>query len=346
MNASSTMPPAADGPLNGFFPESGSDSGQAAGLEPQARLRRLASWASVSVAFVLLVAKLACYLDTDSVSLLASLIDTVTDLLASLLTVLGVHHALRPADGRHRFGHGKAEALAALGQAAFVTGSAAFLVIEAAGRLIRPQPVEDSLLGVAVMVLAMALTTGLVLFQRRVVRLTGSLAIRADRLHYLGDLAMNAAVMVSLVASAATGWTRIDPLFALGIAALLSRAALAIAGSALDTLMDHELPETQRERVRTLVLAHPEVRGMHDLCSRSSGAGVFLQLHLELDRHLPLVQAHDITEEIERRLMAAFPNASVIIHQEPAGVQDDRLDDRIAAAEAAQAVSESRPDPP
>ncbi len=296
-----------------------------------ARLRQGATYASVTVAALLVAAKLAAYLDTESVSLLSSLIDSGTDLLASLVTLFGVRQALRPADGRHRFGHGKAEPLAALAQAACVIGSAGFLVIEAINRLIRPQPIEDGRLGIAVMVVAIVLTAALVVFQRHVVRATGSQAIGADYLHYLGDLAVNGAVIVALVGSSVTGWLRIDSVIALGIAGALIVGAWRIAGRALDTLMDCELSDRIRERVRAVVMAHPAVRGMHDLRSRSSGTGVFLQLHLELDRTLSLDEAHDITDQIERRLTAAFLNAEVIIHQEPAGLQDDRLDDRIGS---------------
>jgi ferrous-iron efflux pump FieF len=283
-----------------------------------AALRRRATYASVTVAAVLVVAKLAACLDTGSVSLLASLIDSGTDLLASLITLFGVRQALRPADDHHRFGHGKAEALAALAQAAFVTGSAVFLVVEAMDRLIRPQPIEDNRLGIAVMALAVVLTAALTLFQRRVVRATGSQAISADCLHYLGDLAVNGAVMVALGLGSVTGWRRIDPVFALGIAAALIGGAWRIAGRALDTLMDRELPDDTRDRVQAVVMAHPEVRGMHDLRSRSSGTGIFLQLHVEMDRTLRLDQAHDVADQIEQRLASAFPNAEVIIHQEPA----------------------------
>jgi ferrous-iron efflux pump FieF len=311
----------------------GDDERQLRKTPDQARLRRGATYASVTVATVLVAAKLAAYLDTESVSLLSSLIDSGTDLLASLVTLFGVRQALRPADGRHRFGHGKAESLAALGQAACVIGSAGFLVIEAVNRLIRPQPIEDSRLGIAVMVLAIVLTAALVMFQRRVIRATGSEAIGADRLHYLGDLAINVAVIVALIGGHLTGWQRIDPVFALIIAAALIGGAWRIAGHALDSLMDCELPDGARKHVQAVVMGHPAVRGMHDLRSRSSGTGVFLQLHLELDSSLPLDQAHDIADQIERRLAAAFPNAEVIIHEEPAGLRDDRLDDRIAAAE-------------
>ena len=294
-----------------------------------ARLRRRATYASVAMAATLIVAKFGAYLLTESVSILSSLIDSSTDLMASVVTLLGVRHALRPADRSHRFGHGKAEALAALAQAAFIGGSAAFLSVEAVRRLISPAPVAETGVGVAVMLLSMALTAALVTFQRTVVRRTGSLAIGADRLHYSGDLLMNAAVITALLLTRWTGIGAVDPLFGIGIAAYLLHGARGIAREALNVLMDRELPEEDRARIAALVSAHKEARGLHDLRTRSSGVGVFIELHLELDPQLNLAQAHDITDAIERELRAAFGNAEVMIHQEPAGLNDERLDNRI-----------------
>ncbi len=294
------------------------------------RLRRWATYASVTMASMLIVAKLGAYLLTESVSILSSLIDSSTDLMASVVTLLGVRHALRPADRAHRYGHGKAEALAALAQAAFIGGSAAFLVIEAVRRLIVPAPVAETGAGVAVMLLSMAMTAALVTFQRYVVRHTGSIAIGADRLHYAGDLLMNAAVITALLLTRWTGVGAVDPLFGIGIAAFLLYGARGIAREALAVLMDRELPQEDRDRITALVLAHGEARGLHDLRTRSSGTGVFIELHLELDPHLNLVRAHDITDAIERELRDAFVNSEVMIHQEPAGLNDERLDNRIA----------------
>ncbi|PWC41158.1 cation diffusion facilitator family transporter [Azospirillum sp. TSO22-1] len=301
------------------------------GEDKAARLRRWATYASVAMASTLIVAKLAAYLLTESVSILSSLIDSSTDLMASVVTLLGVRHALRPADTAHRFGHGKAEGLAALAQAAFIGGSAAFLLIEAVRRLISPAPVGETAIGVAVMLLSMMLTAALVTFQRYVVRHTGSVAIGADRLHYAGDLLMNAAVITALLLNRWTGVGAVDPLFGIGIAGFLVYGALGIARDALAVLMDRELPEDERARIADLVRSHEPVRGMHDLRTRSSGTGVFIELHLELDPHLDLVRAHDITDAVERTLRAAFANAEVLIHQEPAGLNDERLDNRIAA---------------
>lgn len=294
------------------------------------QLRRRATYASVAVAATLIASKLVAYLLTDSVSILSSLIDSTTDLMASLVMLFGVRQALRPADEKHRYGHGKAEALAALAQAAFIAGSAVFLTIEAIRRLFSPTPVGEGTVGIAIMVMSILLTAGLVTFQRRVVKATGSVAIGADRLHYSGDLLMNAAVIVAILLSQWTGIASFDPAFGLGIAAFLLHGAKNVARDALHILMDRELPPEDRDRIHDLVNGHAGTHGMHDLRTRSTGTAIFIELHLELDPHLNVAQAHDITDGVERVLRGAFPNAEVLIHQEPAGLADDRLDHRIS----------------
>ncbi|BAI71634.1 cation-efflux pump [Azospirillum sp. B510] len=294
------------------------------------RLRRYATYASVSVASTLIAAKLAAYLLTESVSILSSLIDSCTDLMASVVTLLGVRHALRPADANHRFGHGKAEALAALAQAAFIAGSAVLLTVEAVRRLIRPEPIAEGTMGIAVMVLSILLTAGLITFQRRVQMATGSVAIGADRLHYSGDLLMNGAVIVAILLTEATGLTAVDPLFGIGIALFLLNGARGVGSDALDVLMDRELGGEERGRIAALALAEPGVRGLHDLRTRNAGTGCFIELHLELDGGLTLDAAHEIADRVELRLREAFANSEVMVHQEPAGLADERLDHRIA----------------
>ncbi len=297
-----------------------------------ARLRRSATRASLAVALTLILAKLFAYLVSGSVSLLSSLVDSASDLMASTIAAMGVRVALRPADQHHRFGHGKAEPIAALMQAAFITGSAVFLSIEAVSRLLDPQPITGGSIAIGVMLFASALTLGLVSYQRSVVRRTGSIVVGADQLHFVGDLLINGAVILALVLTEVTGWTRFDAVFAFVIAAVLIRGAVRITRDSLDVLMDHELPDAERARIDAIVRSHPQTRGLHDLRTRRSGSGRFIELHLELDRTLSLAAAHDITDEIEDRLRAAFPDAQILIHQEPEGVDDDRLDHRIDGA--------------
>jgi ferrous-iron efflux pump FieF len=283
---------------------------------------RRATYASVAVATTLIVSKLIAWLLTDSVALLSTLIDSVLDAAASVVTLVAVHHAVQPADREHRFGHGKAESLAGLGQAAFVAGSGCFLLVEAVRRLVQPVPVSNELVGILVMALAIALTLFLVGFQRYVIRRTGSVAIGADALHYTGDLLINGSVALSLGIYWIWGWSYADPIFALAIVGYLMWNAVRIGRGALDVLMDRELPEEERDRIKAIVEALPDTRAMHDLRSRRSGTDTFIQFHLELDPHISLLRAHEIADEVEADIVRVFPAAEVIIHQDPQGYEE------------------------
>lgn len=289
------------------------------------RLLKLATYASVSVASVLVAAKFGAWLMTDSVSLLSTLIDSLLDAGASLINLLAIRQALQPADREHRFGYGKAEPLAGLAQAAFIIGSALFLLIEAAERLVRPQVIHNSEVGYAVMGFAIVLTLGLVMFQMYVVRKTGSVVIRADSLHYRTDLLVNASVVVSLLLATTFGWRLADPLFAIAIAAYIVWGVWRIGKDALNLLMDRELPGEDRRRILEIALAHPGVRDLHDLRTRSSGQYLFIQLHLEMDVDITLSEAHDISDEVMYDIEGAFPQAEILIHADPVGVRERRV---------------------
>ena len=281
------------------------------------RLLRLATYASVTTATVLIAGKLAAALLTGSVSVLASLVDSMMDVAASLINLLAVHYSLQPPDREHRFGHGKAEPLAGLAQAAFIAGSAVFLILHAVDRLLHPQPLNDALVGVGVLLFAIAATVVLLLFQHYVIRLTHSTAIRADALHYATDLLTNTATIVAL-GLAMLGWPLADPVFAIGIALYILYSAGYISHEAIQLLMDHELPPEVHARVKEIACGHARVRGIHDIRTRRSGQTYFIQLHLMLDDQMPLVEAHQVTDEVEAAIMAAFPNADVLIHEDPA----------------------------
>lgn len=298
-----------------------SESGHTASA---ARLMRLATYASVATAAVLIGVKLIAWLYTDSVSLLSTLIDSVLDIFASMINLLAVRHALTPADREHRFGHGKAEPLAALGQAAFISGSALFIVFEAGHRLFTPVSLGHTGFGIAVLIFSIVATLVLTRFQAYVVRKTGSLAIQADSLHYVGDVLVNGAVVVALLLVSHLGWIWADAVFGLGIAAYILVNAWRIARGAYDMLMDRELPDEDREQIKEIVKAHPAVVGLHDLRTRASGRDTFIQIHLELDGKMTLLQSHQIADEVETRLREAFPGAEVIIHQDPYGIDESR----------------------
>lgn len=285
------------------------------------QLMRWATYASVATAALLIAAKVAAYALTDSVSLLSTLLDSLLDAAASLVNLFAVRHALMPADREHRFGHGKAEPLAALGQSTFIAGSAAFLIVQAINRLASPHVLSHEMIGIGVMLFSIAATAVLVLYQRYVIRQTGSVAIRADSLHYVGDLVVNASVIVALLLASGYGWSAADPLFGIGIAAYIVITAWRIARGALDMLMDRELPDEARRRIRAIALGHAGVRAAHDLRTRLSGPTTFIQMHLEFDGDMPLREAHDISDKVEAEIRAGFPDAEVIIHQDPAGVE-------------------------
>ena len=298
------------------------------------RLRRMATYASVSVAIVLIVAKLAAYLMTDSVSMLSSLLDSTIDLLSSIVTAYGVATALRPPDKQHRFGHGKAEPLAALAQAAFIVGSSVLLGYEAISRLYHPHDIQNEKIAYIIMAVAIVLTLGLIEFQHMVVKRTSSMAIGADRLHYIGDLMINVAVVVAFALHQWTGMMWFDPVFAIMVAASLSGMAIHIARHALDVLMDKELPESDRVKIKQIVEAHPSVNGLHDMRTRSDSDRIFVELHVEMEPTITLSRAHEISEELITLVQKEFPHADVLIHQDPSGHYEDRLDEQIARREA------------
>lgn len=282
-----------------------------------ARLMRLATYASVSTAALLIIAKLVAWFVSDSVSVLATLLDSSLDVVASVINLLAVRHALQPADHEHRFGHGKAEALAGMGQAFFIAGSAGFLLLQASGRLFHPHTEMEGLeVGVGVMIFSIIATLILLSFQKYVISKTNSTAIKADALHYKTDLWVNTSVIVALVLTF-YGWSHFDALFALGIAIFILYSAWSIIRESIDLLMDHELPDEEREKIKQRVAKHTDVLGLHDLRTRRSGNTVFIQLHLELDGALNLSAAHAIADRVERDLVTLFPSAEVIIHEDP-----------------------------
>lgn len=288
------------------------------------RLRARATSAALAVAAVLIAAKFVAWLSTGSVALLSSLVDSLVDAAASLLNFYAVRHAVSPADREHRFGHGKAEPLAALGQSAFLAGSALWLMAEAVRRLISPAAVENPLAGIAVMGFAIPLTIALVAYQRHVVRRTGSVAIGADAFHYRGDLLLNVSVIAALVLGS---WLRLpwlDPLFGAAVGIWIIYGAVSIARLSLTQLMDQELPDAERARIRAIAESHPEVTAVHDLRTRVAGPTAFIQLHIEMDGAMNLLRAHHISDAVEAELHDAFPHAQIIIHEDPAGIEEPR----------------------
>ena len=281
-----------------------------------ARLLRLATRASVAVASILIVAKAIAWWLSGSVSMLAGLTDSALDGVTSLLNLLAVHYALRPADDDHRYGHGKAESLAGMAQALFIGGSALLIAFQAFDRLKHPEPIGAPWISIGVIVFSLGMTAALLMLQHRVIRETGSNAVRADSLHYRSDLLLNGSILLALVL-AGFGWHQLDAWFGLAIAAYILWSAVQIARESFTVLMDEELPPEVSQHMLELACGVPGVLGAHDLRTRVSGSHWFVQLHLELPGELTLSVAHDISDQAADAIHAAYPRAEVLVHADP-----------------------------
>lgn len=288
----------------------------------EAYLLRAATTASVVTALTLIFIKYFAWFMTGSVAMLGTLADSMIDIFASLVNFWAVRHALEPADKEHRFGHGKAEAVASIGQVSLMGISCIFLTAESIRRLIDPVPIEETRVGIIVLIVSIVCTVALVSFQQYVVRRTRSVAISADELHYRTDILINGAVLLAIILSTQFNFLAADGLFGLGIALYLGYAAWGIFKTAYDELMDKEMEEDERARIREIALSQEEARSIHDLRTRRSGRDVFIQFHLELDPDMKLIEAHRIADEVEAKVKEAFPEAEVLIHQDPAGLEE------------------------
>lgn len=283
------------------------------------KLVKRATLSAVLISIVLIIIKLlTCWL-TGSISLLASLLDSSIDLLASGLNFFLVRYALKPADNDHTFGHGKAESLAALAQSTFIIGSATIVLLSSVKSVISPSEIQVPLLGIIISIISTVITAFLVLYQKYVIKLTRSKAIQADMLHYSSDMLMNIAVICALALSW-YGVTYADAFFAFFIALYICYNAYQIAYNAIQDLLDRALPDSDNAKIAEIIATYPDVRGFHDLKTRQAGPLKFIQLHLELDDDMPLIQAHAIADSVEKRISEEFSPATVIIHQDPISV--------------------------
>ena len=274
---------------------------------------------AVVVSTLLIIFKGIAWWYTDSVSILAAMTDSLVDFMASCTNMLVLRYALQPADKNHYFGHGKAESLAALAQSAFITGSALFLLLQGIQRLANPTLIENNSFGVAVSVISILLTAALLMYQRKVIRLTQSPAIQADKLHYQTDLLMNTTILIAMLLNM-YGIVYADAVFAILIAIYIFTSALKMSWDAVQTLLDHALPATEIQQIIQLAENQPNVIGVHDIGTRQVGNTKFIQLHLELDDQMSLIEAHDIADSVEQAIIAEFPTAKLVVHQEPQSV--------------------------
>lgn len=283
------------------------------------RSTRSVTTASVSVAAVLVAVKAVVWWLSGSVTLLASLADSGLDLIASSATFFAVRYAQAPPDKEHRFGHGKAEAFASLMQAGLVFASAAVIAEEAVRHLVRPHPLEREVWAIAVMAFSLLLTGALISFQGAVLRRADSVAVSADRAHYAADFASNLAALAAIAAAALIGWTGFDALGGLAVAAVLLWGAVSVFRRSSDQLLDHELPDDDRQRIIALMTEDEAVSAVSQLRTRASGPTVHIQLHADLDPEMNLEAAHKVVLAAERRILRAFPNADILIHPDPRG---------------------------
>ncbi|AEC18088.1 cation diffusion facilitator family transporter [Gallibacterium anatis] len=274
---------------------------------------------AIFTAFFLVSIKAIAWWKTGSVSILAAITDSLLDLLASFTNMLILRFALMPADDNHSFGHGKAESLASLAQGMFICGSVVFLFLQGIQRLHSPEITDHNIWGIAVTIVSVIMTAILVSFQKYTIKRTDSPAIKADSLHYQTDLFMNLGILIALVISY-YGFVMADAICALIIAVYILINALKMVAESVQMLLDVALPEEEIAEIKKIAQRHPKVLGVHDIKTRRAGAVRFIQLHLELEDHLPLMVAHAITEELEQELRQAFPNSDIMIHQEPTTV--------------------------
>ena len=292
---------------------------QSAPSEEYAYLVKRAGQAAIIAASLLIIVKLIAWIMTGSSSILAALTDSLMDVTTSIINLFAIKIALQPADKEHRFGHGKAESLAGLAQAAFISGSSVFLMINGISAVVNNNQIHASSLGISVMLFSLVVTIALVLFQRYVVIKTNSMAIKADALHYRTDIILNGAVLLAIVL-ASYGWKWADGVFAIAVSLYILQGAWEIGTQSIDALMDKQLPQEDQELILKLAYKVKGVRGVHDLRTRYSSYIKFIQLHLELDDEQSLFDAHEKADELELALETAFPGADILIHLDPISV--------------------------
>src|SRR5574344_96837 len=292
----------------------------------QKRLKNLASYASISVSILLTVIKALAALYTGSLSIISSMVDSLADLFSSAISLVAVRFSNMPPNSEHRYGYGKAESLSALLQAAFIAGSAGFILYDGFNRLIHPIEIKQTGIGIAVMVICFVVTFVLVAFQRYVIKKTNSLAISADSAHYYVDLLTNASIIMSVFVVKYLHWAWFDIATAIFIAIYLIFNAYDLVCEALAEITDKEIDGEIKSQIVELINSVDGGKGFHDFRSRVSGARFFLEVHLELDGNKPLFVTHDISSVVQKKIEDKFPLAQVIIHQDPFGIEENRLD--------------------
>jgi len=287
-------------------------------------LIKAASIASLFVSSTLIVIKYYGWTETDSISLLGSLADSLMDFLASIFVFIAISFSLLPADEKHRFGYGKSEGLVVFIQSLLIGVSGLYVFSEAIQRFIHPIKINQPSVAVWIIVVSIVLSIALVLFQKYVVKISKSKAIESDQYHYLTDLYINISVLISILISGWTTYLFVDSLIGLIIALFVIYSALGLLKKSFKILLDQELPSSDRDQIKAIALTHPEVLGFHDLRTRDAGRNYVIQFHLELDPQMSLLNSHEIIEEVMEKVLDAFPDAEIIVHSDPLGVEEKR----------------------
>lgn len=298
-------------------------------LEKNNLLKKYASFASVSCAILLVIVKFVAFIKTDSLAIFSSFVDSITDLFASLISGVAVYFAMKPATCNHRYGFGKSEALSALLQAMFVGVSGLFVIFDGINRLFNPVDVVNMDAGIYVMLFSVFTTLVLVVFQSYVAKKTNSLAIKSDMAHYVVDFLTNGAVIISLIMVKSFGFVYFDVVAALFISLYLIFSAYGLAKESIEQITDKELNDEIRQNIESIVMSCKGVEDMHDLRTRSVGDIYYIELHLEINGDISLSSAHKISHKVEDELLAIYPSSQILIHQDPFGVKEDRLDNQI-----------------
>ncbi len=287
-------------------------------------LVRSASIASLLVASTLIVLKYYGWVATTSVSLLGSLADSLIDFLASVFVFIAISYSLLPADAKHRFGYGKSEGLAAFIQSLLIGISGIYVCFEAIKRLLNPSQINQPSIAIWIILISIALTLTLVMYQKYVVKKSKSMAIESDQYHYLTDIFINLSVLFSIVI---TGWTRfvfIDALVGLLISGVVLYTSVTLLKKSFKILLDQEIQSDDRDRIKEIALDHPKVLGFHDLRTRDTGRKYIIQFHLELDPNMSLLESHEITDEVTDNVLKLYPDSELIIHTDPLGIDEVR----------------------
>ncbi len=290
-------------------------------------LKKFAVIAALVISLILIMVKAFAWHVSDSVSLLSSLVDSSVDFLASFLNFLAIYHALKPASHHYRFGHGKVEAIAAMGQSIFIFASACFILKEAIHHFLHPHPIEGTRIIIHATLISLVLTIFLLLIQKHVIRKTRSLAIQADCTHYQSDLLINIGVLFVIGSGQYFDSTWLDPLFGAFVALYILLSSYKILKKSWEILMDRELSDHDRQKISSIITAHPMVSGYHLLRTRSSGSGEFIQCHLEMPGDITLLEAYNASQEVEKEIRKVYPKADIILHQDPAQIMEDHRHD-------------------